>query len=125
MGRGRLFGPACVTALARILVEPDGALLSRAELAARLGVHRTTVVRHYREALAMADHWRTLPVTEEDLVAVDRSIVEQAKAGHVGAARLVYLKMMPRLGVQDALGPPTEVELEEALALVRQRAEIR
>ncbi len=120
---GKLKGTAFVTALARALAEPDGTLLSRDELAEKLGVHRSTVVRRYKEAFAMANHWRTLPVTGEDLAAIDRSLVEQAKAGHVGAARLVYLKMLPRGGnaAGDGGEDLTEEELEEALVWVRER----
>ena len=119
----KLRGPAVILALARLLATPDGAVLDQSELAARLGVHRSTVVRRYKEALAMANHWRTLPVTGEDLAAIDRSLVEQAKAGHVGAARLVYLKMLPRGGnaAGDGGEDLTEEELEEALVWVRER----
>jgi len=105
-----------------LLAAPGSEFLSKAEIAARLGVHICTLRRHLtQEVWAEALRRRELP-TEDELRQVDRAMIAEAKAGNVGAARLVYGRLQEiaarHVGEDDL---PGEAELEEALALVRNR----
>lgn len=98
----------------RVLTDPKLEGQSQVSLAKMAGVSVRTL-RDYStpEFLAEVQARRVEQITEEDLRAVDRAMLEKARAGSVQAARLVY----ERAGAVAAPEAP-EMSLEEMEAML-------
>jgi transposase-like protein len=78
--------------LVALLREPGGLLLSMAEAARRLGVHRTTARRLWKEARMEAERKLHDPIGPEEIAEIERALLAKAKEGGVMAARLLLLR---------------------------------
>lgn len=78
--------------LVALLRETEGPLMSKHEVARRLGVHPTTIKRHWRPAFEEAERLRLEPIGPADIADIERALLAKAKEGSVQAARLLLLR---------------------------------
>lgn len=103
------------------LADPASDVLSDAALASKLGLAEDALVAMVTdELLAEAMARRVAAVEDVDLAEVDRAMLQRAREGHVGAARLLYARVAAR-GEQDDGAMPSLDELEEMVRELKQR----
>jgi transposase-like protein len=78
--------------LVALLREPGGLLLSVAEAARRLGVHRTTARRLWEGARGEAERKLNDPIGPEEIADIERALLAKAREGGVMAARLLLMR---------------------------------
>lgn len=113
--RGRRMSTTVRVSIINTLIDPAYDALSQAKLARIAGVSVRTLRDYLTPAfLEEISRLRGKRVAAEDLHAVDRAMLEKARAGNVGAARLIYER------VASASSPPDEElpSLDEIEAMV-------
>lgn len=103
------------------LSDPASDTLSDEALADKLGVDEGELAALLTdEVMAEAMARRVAVVEDVELAEVDRAMLQRAREGHVGAARLLYARVASRDGGDDGVVPSVE-ELEEMVMLLKER----
>lgn len=113
--RGRRMAPAVRSAVVSVLANPAWDGLAQTALARRAGMSVRTLRDYMTPAVvAEAAQMRGQRLGHEDLLAVDKAMLEKARAGNVAAAKLIYARVAG-MAVEDEEVPTLE-EIERALA---------